>query len=351
MTTSAPHRVIDLIGSIQATGPREAMTWALEEFGDDVTEISDGECGDRSSWVVSQDQRYRQNPMLKLVRDGDWSDYEHMPRYKVRPGAGKNLAASLDLQYAEHAIPARPLLSEVTALTMTNPKRLLVGVPSPLDTSIFALGPLAGVRHRRAFRDATANQVRIINANLGPDIAYQLELPIETVMAIKADGLPKPARHQLHLRLASAAHRFVRQTPRGTRWKVHLCCGDLGGKPVTRLTSTRPIVEFLIVLIDGWPVNQPLEVVHAPFGHGDQAPSMNAAFYDPMIDLRGMYPEFSAGIAHHLAGDGDQQHLLRWIERRMDRRVRIATWCGLGRLKPETAGYLASRCRTLSMAA
>lgn len=327
------------------------MTWALEELGNYLTDVPDGETkGDgRENWIVSQDRRLRACPELTLVKDGDWSGYDRGPRYKVRRDT-KFTSTSLDLQYAKYAIRSRTVLDDVTKLTMQEHKPLMIGIPSPLDLSVFNLGFTAGVRHRRAFIDATAREIMQTNLRIASAI-YQLELPVETVSAIKADGLPRSARKLTHRRLASPAHQLVRQTPVGTTWKVHLCCGDLGGKPLVKPVTARPLVELAITLIDGWPTGYPLEVVHLPLSHGDRAPLMSTKFYEPMFELRGMGPHLSAGIAHHDATDDDQRQVLHWIERYTDQTVRIASWCGLGRLDLETANCLAARYRMLAAAA
>ena len=53
----------------------------------------------RRNWVIGMIDRFRTHPDLRLVKDGDWSDYDKTPRFAVAPGH-RLYGAALDLGIA-----------------------------------------------------------------------------------------------------------------------------------------------------------------------------------------------------------------------------------------------------------
>ena len=88
-----------LVGSLPGESAGEAMRLAVERLGDDLAYLPDGETGDRRNWVIPMIESLREHPDLDLAKDGDWSDYDKIPRLRVKPGH-RLYGASLDLGIA-----------------------------------------------------------------------------------------------------------------------------------------------------------------------------------------------------------------------------------------------------------
>jgi hypothetical protein len=68
-----------LVGSIPAASGAEAMQLAVERLAPDLDYLPDGETGERRNWVISMIEGWRGHPDFRLVRDGDWSEYDKTP--------------------------------------------------------------------------------------------------------------------------------------------------------------------------------------------------------------------------------------------------------------------------------
>ena len=342
------EREVHLVGSVPAGSAGVAIRWALQELGNRLRTVPDGETGDRYSWIMSQEPRIANSHAFVVKRAGTWSSYMDIPRYAVAPGH-KLTGTSLDLQYAHHAIMGRWTLDETLKEAGLPDRPLLVGIPSPVDLAVFMLGLPAGLRHRGAFIDATASEVHEARAETKSRAVYQLEMPLETVMAIKAAKLPALARRQLHRKLIKDVIRLVKQTPMGTPWIIHLCLGDLRNTPVARAESTQPMVELIDALIDAWPhAENTLVAVHLPLCDGQLPPSLDPAFYRPLCQLRGIGITYHAGFAHLRSTIEDQRQVQGFIEEALDGYAGVASPCGLGRMDMERASRLAMRYRELA---
>jgi hypothetical protein len=76
-----------LVGAWPGRGPERAMDMALNRLGPYLDRMTDGETGDRHLWVTPSMEKFRANPDVEIVRDGDWSDYEHVGVWRVRETA------------------------------------------------------------------------------------------------------------------------------------------------------------------------------------------------------------------------------------------------------------------------
>jgi hypothetical protein len=85
---AAGIRRAHLVGSIPAATAADAMRLAVERLGPDLDYLPDGETGERRNWLISMIDGLHGHPDLRLVREGDWSDYGKTPRFALRPGHG-----------------------------------------------------------------------------------------------------------------------------------------------------------------------------------------------------------------------------------------------------------------------
>lgn len=316
-----------LVGSIPGGSAAEAMELAVDTLGPYLLALPDGETGDRRHWIAGTVDAMRSLPAVRVVREGDWSDYRETPRLRVRRGHTLR-GAELPLGYADAWEESREDFHSARKRTGRDlPSQ--VGLPSPLDLALFAFGPTGPLRHREPFAEAEAEQVRRIAAAADDDVVFQVEMPAELVMLARA---PRPARRALAARLARGVVGLVRRSPPGTRWGLHLCVGDLGNQALATPRDARPLTLLANALADAWPDDRTLAWLHVPLAAGDQPPPADLAAYAP---LRHLSPRAAgvlvAGLVHERCSEGHLRTVLAQVEEAVGQRVGVAAACGLGR--------------------
>lgn len=340
MTSREAH----LVGSLPGATATEAMSTALELVGPYLRSLPDGETGERRNWIISIVETLRSHPDVELRREGDWSDYDKTPRFRVRRGH-RLLGATLDLGHVAAVRESLPVFEKVRAAAGRDELAFQQGVPSDLDLAMFAFGPLGALRYRRAFTEATLVEIREIAALTGPDTLFQVEMPAELVLLARA---PSRARPPLARLLARGVTQLAAGAPLGTHFAVHLCLGDMNNRAFGTMGDVGPLVLLANALVATWPADRPLELVHAPFAAADHPATTEPAFYAPLQHLR--LPadvRFAAGFAHEAQPLEDQRRIRTIIEDHLGRPVVIASACGLGRRTGEAARVVLERTAEL----
>ena len=194
-----------------------------------------------------------------------------------------------------------------------------IGVPGYLDMALFIFGPLGVLRHARTL-----------------------------LAAIAVVSAPPPLRPLLAELMAHLVTRPVARAPRGTRFGVHLCLGDLGHHALKQLTDASPLVILANAIARRWPEGRPLDYVHLPMSGGDVPPTTESGFHAPLRGLR--LPdsvEVIVGIAHEEQDRETQLAVRELVETAPGRAAGIATSCGLGRRIPEAATAAVTSMRAL----
>jgi hypothetical protein len=330
-----------LVGSLPGASAAEAMRQAADRLGPDLDYLPDGETGDRRNWILGAVEGFREHPDLRLVKDGDWSDYDRAPRFAVRSGH-RLYGATIDLGIAAAARAARPefeALSPVLAGTGaagTGP-RLQVGIPGDLDMAMFTLGPAGVLRHLRPFTEALVATMHQVQAEAGPAL-FQFEMPAELVLLARAPARLRPG---LAAVLARRVVALAQGTPAGAEVGLHLCLGDMNHRALGHVTDAEPLVLLANALAARWPERVPLRYVHLPLAAAEEPPVTDRAFYQPLSRLRlGAGTRLVAGFAHEGQAMADQVRVRTMIEDAVGHPVDISTSCGLGRREP-TAGLAA----------
>ena len=337
-------REAHLVGSLPGSNPAEAMGTALAVLGPYLRSLPDGETGERRNWILPIVEALRAHPDLELRREGDWSDYDKTPRFGVRRGH-RLLGATIDLGHLAAVRESFPAFEK--ALTAADREGLAFqqGVPCDLDLAMFAFGPLGALRYRRAFTEATLVEVREIAARTGPGTLFQIEMPAELVLLARAPGRARP---QLARLLARGVTRLAAGAPRGTRFAVHLCLGDMNNRAFGTMGDVGPLVLLANALMAAWPTDRPLDLVHAPFAAADHPATTEPAFYVPLRQLRlPAAVRFAAGFAHESQSLDDQLRIRAIVEEQIGRPVVIASACGLGRRTAEAARLVLERTAEL----
>lgn len=321
-------RSAHLVGSIPLDDADEAMSTALERLGPHLHTLPDGETGERRDWIIHIIESFRDHPDLEIRREGDWSDYDDTPNYKVRLGHRLD-GRDLDLRHVEAFEDSYPVYERLREEHDRDDLAFQVGLPGDFDMALFTLGPTGPLLHRWPFTVATLREIHTIHARAGDDVVFQLELPAELVAVTQVPGLLRPL---IAAWLARGIARLARRSPVGARFGLHLCLGDMNHEALGRMRDVRPLVLLTNAILDRWPDGRPLEYVHTPLAAGEDPPPLDGGFYAPLGDLE-LPPDvrFVAGLVHEGRTVAQQRELLRLIEDLLGRAVDVAASCGLGR--------------------
>ena len=323
-----------LVGTVPATGPREAMELALSELGPSLDMLPDGETGARLDWVRQIIEGLRENPDVELRREGDWSDYGNSPLFRVKRGH-RLRAEFVDLGYARFYRESRPIFDELAAEHGLGPLPFQVGIPSDFDLALFSFGVRGMRRARRAFTEATLREIESIHAESAEDVVFQIEVPAELIFVAR---MPAPLQPLMARWMARTCTGLASGSPPGTRFGIHLCLGDLNHRALARMRDTRPVVHLANAIARGWPDGRRLEFMHAPFAAAVEPPSTEERWYRPLERMRlPASTRFIAGIAHERQDLKIQRGIRATIEAAVGNRVDVATSCGLGRREPDAA--------------
>jgi len=243
--------------------------------------------------------------------------------------------ANLDFGYVAAAARSWPLFQRIRHDLARPDLAFQVGIPGDLDLAVFTLGPVAALRHRRAFTEATVAEIRELHDRYGGDVVFQVEIPVELTLLARTPAPGQPAAAKL---LAAGVAGLVAAAPAGARFGVHLCLGDLNHRAYGTIADAAPVVHLTNALAARWPAGRPLQYVHAPFAAADQPPPLAPEFYLPLTGLRlPAAVQFVAGFVHEDRTLAEQRVLRALLDRHLGRPVGIAAACGLGRRTPATA--------------
>jgi hypothetical protein len=83
---AAVARSAHLVGSLPVNDADDAMRLALGTLGSSLRSLPDGETGERHNWIIHIIVAMRSHSDLEVMEDGDWSDYDKTPVFRVRTG-------------------------------------------------------------------------------------------------------------------------------------------------------------------------------------------------------------------------------------------------------------------------
>lgn len=336
-----------LVGSIPGDDATDAMALALDRLGGHLDFLPDGETGERRNWIISMLEAFRDHPVLELAKDGDWSDYDRTPRFRIQRGERLH-GADLDLgivSAARQALPAhRQACARLAEAGSPGRPTLQAGIPGDLDLAMFTFGPTGPLRHRRPFTEALATTMHETYSLTGGDVLFQIEIPVELVLLARA---PRPARGALARLLARAVVGLALAAPAGARFGVHLCLGDMNHRALGRLTDAEPLTQLSNALVAHWPSTRPLHYVHAPLAAADSPPVDDPAFYRPLRWLALDGVRLVAGFAHEDQDLDTQRRIRGHIETAVGHPVDVSTSCGLGRRERPAAVAAMDRIKAL----
>ncbi len=342
-----PQRRAHLVGSLPGADAQDAMRSALDQLGPLLASLPDGETGERRNWILNIVEGMRQHPDLEVAKEGDWSDYDKTPRFKIRRGH-QLYGATLNFGHVAAVKQSWPTFEALRKESGQPELSFLTGIPGDVDMTMFTLGPAGLLRHRRPFTEATLHEIRTIHEMTGGQSVFQIEVPAELVLLTKA---PPPARPALAKVLGKRIADLAAGAEEGTRFGVHLCLGDMNHRAFGRMRDAAPLVALSNAIVRAWPAGRPLEFVHAPFAAADEPPPADPEFYAPLAGLNlPTETRFIAGIAHEAQGLATQETIRSLIDGHLGHPVDISTSCGLGRREESAARAAMERIRVLCLA-
>lgn len=304
------------------------MELALGKLGGRLRSLPDGETGERRNWIIHIVEGLRDHPDIEVAKEGDWSDYDRTPRFRM--ARGKRLSAdALRLGYADAFRANYGTFKALREKHGLPDLAYQVGIPGDLDLALFSFGPVGILTKRRPFTEAALREITAIQREAGTDVVFQIEVPAELVFVAQMPGILRPlvARY-----MAGGIRRLARLSPSGTRFGIHLCLGDMNHHALVRMADVGPVVQLGNAIARGWPAGRSLEYIHAPFAAADIAPVLDQSWYQPLSKLAlPAGTRFVAGCIHEDLSIQDQRTVIETIERLLGKRVDLATACGLGR--------------------
>jgi len=189
------------------------MELALRRLAPHLDRMTDGETGDRHLWVTPAMERFRANPDVEMVADGDWSDYEHVARWRVRDGVTLD-PANIHLNYAlafENSFPSFLVLRE----RFDRPDlRFQVSVPLPLDLALYSFGEVVFTDPTilEACIAATTREIDQVYARAGDEVVFQLETVVALVAVAQA---PDEAQERVAAQMAATFVDVASRSRRG----------------------------------------------------------------------------------------------------------------------------------------
>lgn len=336
--------VAHLVGSLPGETSEEAMDEALRRLGPHLRRLPDGETGERRNWIIHIIESLRDHPDLVLEHDGGWSDYDDLPRFRVRRGH-RLTGAALNFGHVEAFEQSYPVFRRLRERHGLPDLAFQVGIPGDFDMALFTLGPSGPFRHRKPFTEATVGEIQAIHDRAGDDVIFQIEIPAELVFVAR---MPSPVQPAMAAYLARGVAGLAAASPPGARFGIHLCLGDMNHRALGRMRDVGPLVHLSNAIVKRWPVDRPLEFVHAPLAAAIEPPPNRRAFYQPLQDLElPPHVELIAGFVHESLDVESHRALARHLTTVAGRPVEVATSCGLGRRDREHA--LAAMERTAAL--
>ncbi len=340
---TATNRAAHLVGSTPFSDTAEAIGIFANKLGTHLRTVPDGETGSRKDWIQPLIQSFWNNPDLEGKKgkpeDFDYTDYDRTPSFKVRSGH-QLTGDSFDFGYLSAFRASWPeFVRQRDAFHVPGngvKPRFQVGIPGELDLAVSAFGsPIAGIRVRDAFRDATLRDITAIHAEAGDDVVFQVEIPVELVALTRIPGVLHGLASGY---LAGGVARLARESPEGSRWGIHLCLGDFNHRAMGRLPHVGPIVRMSNDIVKRWPAGRPLDFIHAPLAAAADPPPLEVEFYEPLRNL--VLPggtRFIAGFVHEKRTADEHRTLMTRVDELLGQTADVASSCGLGRRTREDA--------------
>ena len=318
-----------LVGSIPVDTAEAAFRLAVENLGDHLKRVPDGEVGERDTWIRWQYAKIGASPQLAAL-DID-NPYVPVRPFGIVDGVSSADEIELpDLGYAAAAIESYGVFERLCNQgVIPDSVRFQVGLPTPVSVSLFYVAtesrPLFEVAYQRALGDEFERMLTVIPAE-------RLSIQWETVseFALLEGLLDNHFDGDIMENVTSRVAALVDLVPTPVEVGLHLCYGDSGHKHFCEPADA----GFLAALTNSVLVKSQRVIawVHMPVPKARN----DAAYFEPLASLdMPASTELYLGLVHHTDGfDGSLGRAL--AARAVKGRFGVATECGLGRREPDT---------------
>jgi hypothetical protein len=335
-------------GSMPADmGDSAALRMLLEHLGSYLRFLPGPETGQRQAdWIVPLLLGLKDHPDLALVKDGDWSDYDHATRFRVKKGH-EFRSEFINVGIADYFKKFLPLYTAMRDdFNLPDDMLLQIGVKGIFDFAFFTFGPLGVLpsqqqRHMMPFLEATTREIQeVCDASPYP-VLCQFEVPAAGILYNTVPALMRPLFTSW---LAQSTIKMIKCcVPPGARRGAHLCNGDLGHKAKAHPASAAAYTRLANRIAKG----RQLQYVHIPLAAGDVPPTLNEAFYRPLQNLRlPADTQVVAGFLHEGISIPEARTILGIVNKYVDLArkatsdatsppVAVAPSCGCGRRTKE----------------
>lgn len=329
---------IHICGSVPLTSAKEVFETIAGALGSKITNIPDGETGEREQWIMWQRQVFDRHPDFEKIEwEGDYRNASSRVAmatwWQLKDGA---TAAGVELGALGYADNAKQSYADFAALkdsgTVDAASRFMIALPSPYNVLNTAVSPRDRLTVEPAYENAMSAEVAAIAAALPHDqvsIQWDVAHDMQTYegsrqcyFAFHQDGITE--------RLVRMGELVPHDIPTG----YHLCYGNFGGKHFVEPRDMAPMVDLANrVCAD---IGRSVEWIHMPV----PIERDDDAYFEALTDLK-LRPETKLylGLVHDVDGlEGCRRRMATADKYAAD--YGVATECGFGRRPKESIGPL-----------
>jgi SAM-dependent methyltransferase len=320
-----------LVGSVPLRSAEEVFQVMAAELGDRLVQLSDGETGPRSDWIVWQYPVLSSRPEFEVCPPGDQS-HRALPRLRIRDGESLETLRFDDLGYAEAAISSYRSFARRKRDGLIPPHcRFQVSLPTPLAPIAAFVAPEDQAGVEPLYEERMLHELaRIFDAIPHEQLAIQWDTNFEFAML---DGVMPTWFDEPRSSIVERLVRLGRSVPAGVQLGYHFCHGHESHHR-DRPYRAQPLVDIANAL--SLSLGRPLDWVHLPV----QGRAIDLAFFETLgqLSLR-RETRLYLGLIH--PGDGDLGARARIVAaQRFVHDFGVATECGWARHRPQDVAPL-----------
>ena len=340
----AEVRGAHLVGSAPVAEPDELFALVRDHLAGHLRRVSDGEVGERDSWIQWQFPKLGQCPQLEIKSVNPAYLGRDIPQYEVIDGAGP--LELVDLGYAEAALESWERFAAAQAAgTLPQAARFMVGLPSPLSVVTIYVAPNSRPAVLGPWTQAMERQLeRILDGIPNDRLSIQWEVCVEfgileglwTYLDTGSDGMDARqgiGGHIVHLGAL---------VPDEVELGYHFCYGDAGHQHFVEPSDTGHLAWAVQTVLDG--VERRVDWVHLPVPKQRDDDAYFAALGAVQIPQES---ELYLGLVHATGGRAGTRRRIAAASQVISR-FGLATECGMGRRQLDTIGPLLEQHAALS---
>lgn len=305
----------------------------MENMGDHLERLPDGEVGERDTWIRWQLARIGASEQLEIAN----IDNVYVPVKPYRIVAGIETAEQIrfpDLGYAAAAIESYEVFGKlVDDGTIPDRMRFQVGLPTPLSVALFYVEASSRPLFEQAYRQALLAEIATMLEHIpAARLAIQWETVsefalLEGILSCHIDG---DLMDEITRRVAN----LVNSVPEDVQVGLHLCYGDSGHKHFCEPKDTGLLVQVSAGILAK--ANRSISWIHMPVPKDRD----DAGYFAPLATLQLPEPaRLYLGLIHQTGGkEGTERRIA--AASGLVPEFGVATECGLGRRDPQTMAGL-----------